>query len=124
MITHDVLFACASPDDVEERGSITRERAIDLFRTFPFAAELEARSRDPNLTVPTITFTDQSSDDALAIWSETAGRFVIWFPPASAVAENVADTDAVEECIGLFFDGRIEELARLMSDLGPAGNPE
>jgi hypothetical protein len=74
MITHDVLFARASPDDVEGRGPITRERAIDLFRTFPFAAELEARRRDPDLTVPTITFTDESSGDALAIWSETPGR--------------------------------------------------
>ena len=45
MVTHDFLFARSSPDEVEERGPITREEAIVLFRTFPFLIELEARER-------------------------------------------------------------------------------
>jgi hypothetical protein len=119
-ITYDVLLACASPDDLEERGAITSKEAIGVFRTFPFAAELEARSANPDLTAPTITFTDQSSGEALAIWSETIGKFVIWLPSELAVADDVADTAAVENCIGLFFDGQIYTLAQVITDFAPA----
>jgi hypothetical protein len=48
---------------------------------------------------------------------------MIWLPSASAVAEDVSDRDAVEECIDLFFDGRIEELARRIAGLGAAADP-
>jgi hypothetical protein len=115
MVTHDVLFARASPDELEEHGPITRDQAIILFRTFPFLNELAARERQPDLTVPTITFTDQSTGVALAIWSETAGRFVIWLPSAVALAQDVSDPDAVEKCIALFFDGRTDEVAQLIT---------
>jgi|GEM_PF-2304997 len=117
-ITHDVLYARESPDDVESRGAIARDDAIGLFRTFPFAAELASRGRNPDLTAPTMTFTVESSGDALAIWSEADGRFVIWFPSEFASADNVSDPGAIEKCIGLFFDGRTEELSELIRDLG------
>jgi hypothetical protein len=110
MITHEVLFARTSPDALEERGPITRDQAVLLFRTFPFLTELAARERQPELTVPTITFTDQSTGGALAIWSETAGRFVVWLPSAFALAEDVSDPDAVENCIALFFEGTTVKL--------------
>jgi hypothetical protein len=122
MITHDVLFARASPDEVEERGPITRDQAIILYRAFPFVTELKARAHQPDLTAPTITFTDQLSGNALAIWSEMVGRFVIWFPSAFALAEDVSDPGTVENCIELFFGGRTDELKQLITgdDSAPA----
>lgn len=122
MITHDVLFARASPDELDERGPITRDQAIGLLRPFPFLNELVARERQPDLTVPTISFTDQSTGEALAIWSEVAGQFVIWLPSALAVAQDVSDLEAVEQCIGLFFDGRIDDVAERISGLGSAND--
>jgi hypothetical protein len=48
------------------------------------------------------------------------GRFVIYFPPAVAYVEDVSDPAAVEECIRLFFDERIEEVVRLIARLQTA----
>lgn len=117
-ITHDVLYARETPDDVEPRGVITRDDAIELFRTFPFATELASRRLNPELTAPTITFAAESSGDALAIWSEVDGRYVIWFPSEFTSAENVSDPGAVEKCICLFFDRPTEELSELIRNLG------
>jgi hypothetical protein len=120
MFIHNVLFARTSPDEVEERGLITRDQAIALFRTFPFQIELEARERDPNLMVPTITLKDQSSNRALVIWSEMVGKFVIWFTPACVLAEDISDPDAVDRCIGLFL---MEATMKLCSSSQATNDP-
>lgn len=124
VFTHNVLFARLSPDDVEERGPITRSDAVQLFRVFPFETELKKRSHAPALTAPTITFRDEQNDLDLAIWSEASERFVIWFPAALGLARNVMDLASVEDCIGLFFDGRIDELVQRIAGLDGTAKAE
>lgn len=120
MFTHSVLLASSSPDDVEERGPISADEALQLLRTFPFVEELGKRSKDPDLMVPTITFTNQSQGIDLAIWSEAPNEFTVWLPSCWSLAQRVTDRDAVEKCVTLFFKTRIAELAEHIAALGPS----
>lgn len=123
MITHTVQFARQSVDEIERRGTIESEGALHLFRTFPFADELALRKRDPKLTAPTIEFKDESSGSCLVVWSESAGKFELWVPSELASARDVVDTIAIERCIGLFFQGQIQELADCVTKLDSGGPP-
>lgn len=117
VFTHDVLYARASPDEVEDRGAITRDQALELFRSFPFGPELAKRARNPDLTVPTITFTDEASSSCFAVWSEVPGVYVIWLPSAVTLANGTTDSGGIEECISLFFAGRFDEVVQRVTEL-------
>lgn len=118
MFTHNVLYACDTPDKVEERGAINRDQAIGIFRSFPFASELAKRAENSDLTVPTITFKDVTSNACFAIWSEVPGVYVLWLPSVVMFADGVADTAGIERCVSLFFAGRLDEVERQMAKLG------
>lgn len=117
MFTHDVLYARGSPDEVEDRGAITRDQAIELFRSFPFGLELAKRAGNPDLTAPTITFTDEATTSCLAVWSEVPGVYVIWLPFAFVLADGTTDAARIEECISNFFAGRFDEVAKRVAEL-------
>ncbi len=110
MFTHTVLFATLSPDDLEERGPISREEAIELFRSFPFEEELTKREGNADLTVPTLTFTAEADGSSLTIWSADPGEFLIWVPAIFGLAGGVTDPEDVADCVDLFFDSDLETL--------------
>ena len=118
MFSHDVLYARLSPDEVEDRGAITRDHAIELFRSFPFESELAKRARNPELTVPTITFKNEASSACLAVWSEVPGTYFIWLPSVATFADGIGDTVSIEECINLFFAGQNDEVEQRVTELG------
>ena len=110
MFTHTVLFASPSPDDLEERGPITQEAALELVRSFPFEAELRKREQDADLTVPTLTFTDEADGSSLAIWSADPGEFLLWVPALLGLVHGVTDPEDVADCVELFFERDTETL--------------
>ena len=124
MFTHTVLAAQPSPDYVEQRGSITRNAALDLVRVYPFEAEVRKHQREPDLTVPTISFTDVLAGHEFAVWSADPNRYLVWVPHLFALAENIAGRLAVLEVLALFLDGDWEELEERMGELAQEGHGE
>ena len=110
MFTHTILRAVSSPDLAEERGPITQAAALDLFRSFPFEAELNKHLADPDLTVPSLTFTDLATESTLTIWSADPGAFRVWVPETFSMADAITDPDDVADCIELFFESDHETL--------------
>lgn len=110
MFTHNVLLAMPSPDRSEDRGPISKDQAIQLFRDFPFERELEKRKSDADLTVPTLTFTDEKDGSSFAIWSSDPGKFLIWVPEIFGLVDNINNRFEVAECLALFFDGEVDAL--------------
>ncbi len=110
MFTHTVLPAATSPDALEARGPISREDAIHLCRSYPFEEELRKREHDADLTVPTLTFTNEADGSSLAIWSADPGEFLLWVPSIFALVNGVTDLEDVADCVELFFDLDVETL--------------
>lgn len=122
MITHTVLHAMPSPDRAERRGPITRGGALDLMRTFPFEAEVRKHLREPDLTVPTLTFADEFGAE-FTVWSADPNRYRIWIPHLFATAEDIAGRLEVLECLALFLDGDWEELETRVGELREKYSP-
>ncbi len=110
MFTHSVLYAVSSPDEAEERGPISQEAAVALFHSFPFEAELQKRESDPDLTVPSLTFTAIGTESSLTVWSADPGTFRIWVPETFGMVDGITDPDDVTDCIELFFENDLETL--------------
>lgn len=117
VITHDLLYASESPDDIEECGPITKADAHRLFAAFPFVRELEKRKANSDLMFPTMTLNNHFDGSVLAIWAEEPGAYVLWFPSETAYAEGVKDPREIDECIDLFFDGNTQVLVERISAL-------
>ena len=110
MFTHTILRAVASPDLAEERGPINQAAALDLFHDFPFEAELRKHLADPDLTVPSLTFTALGTESSLTIWSADPGAFRLWVPETFSMVDAITDPDDVVDCIELFFENDLETL--------------
>lgn len=115
--THTILRACSSPDDEEDMGAIDESAALELISTFPFADELAKRDKNPELTVPTLTFTRSADSCYLVVWSETPGRFVLFCPTDQWLVEGATDMQDVLKCASLYFAGDDESLASQFSAL-------
>ena len=110
MFTHQILRAVASPDLVEAGGPITQAQALELFDSFPFETELRKHLADPNLTVPSLTFTALATESSLTIWSADPGAYRIWIPEIFSMVDAITDPHDVADCIELFFQGDLETL--------------
>lgn len=117
MFQHTVLGAMPSPDHAEARGLIARASALDLIRTYPFEAEVRKHLREPDLTVPTITFTDAILGHEFTVWSADPNRYIVWVPHLFALAEGVVGRPEVLEVLAHFLDGDWEELEERMGEL-------
>ena len=124
MFTHTVLRAAPSPDHVERRGAITRNQALDLMRTFPFEEEVRKHTQNRDLTVPTLTFTDEADATEFSVWSADPGRYLVWVPHLFGLAENIAGRLEVLEALAYFLDGDWEELEERLGELKAKYSPD
>lgn len=116
-ITYDILDAVESPDEIRDMGRIETKEAVSVFCDYPFGKQLALRAENPDLMAPTITYHDESDDLDLAIWSESAGRFTIWFPSAALEVDGYIGFMEIARCIEAFCDGRHSDLERYLMEL-------
>jgi len=115
--TYNVPLSTSSPDDVVEMGEIEKEAALSVVGSFPFQEGLAKRAKNPSLMAPTLTFSNNTTGQDLAIWSEIQGQYTIWKPDAMACAECVETMQHLLACVALFFDEQDEELNALLEQL-------
>lgn len=104
-------------DQVEEKGDVTLDQAIEIFQNFPFAEQLkEARERELTSCSPTVSF--RSADGkVLAVWAQDDKGFSLHYNNTKQVANFYISNDfeknprglVVEEFIELFFNESIEQ---------------
>ena len=111
--THDVQLARFRWDQVEERGPIDVEGAIEAFRGFPFRQEQEVARSLPEPTFPTVSFRSHPDGAVLAIWSLEPGEFEVHLE-ADRVNVTVPERDPgqIEAAIRHFFAGERRPLLR------------
>ena len=109
--THDVQLARFRWDQVEERGAIDAEGAIEAFRAFPFRQEQEAARSLPEPTFPTVSFRSHPDGAVLSVWSLEPGEFEVHLE-AGKVQVTVSERDParIEEAIHHFFAGNRQPL--------------
>lgn len=104
-------------DQVEERGLVNLDQAINVFQSFPFDDQLkEARERELTSCLPTVTF--KSADGkTLSIWAEDDKGFSFYYDNGKQISNFYLSNDfeknpqglAAEEFIDLFFNETIEQ---------------
>ena len=77
LITYNVQLAHFKSNQVEERGEVTEEQAVETLSGFPFEAELVRLVNFNEGCVPTITFHDSRDDSSLAIWLDDSRLYTI-----------------------------------------------
>jgi hypothetical protein len=108
-------------DQVEDKGDIDLDGAIDAFQNFPFPEQLkQARERELTSCLPTISF---KSDDGrtLAIWAEDDKGFSLQYDNGTKASVfflsnnfyETKDSPMVEDYIIQFFSGTIEQSIEL-----------
>lgn len=109
-------------DQIEDKGQVNLEQAIEIFQNFPFTAQLkEARERELTSCLPTVSFKG-ADRKALGIWAEDDKGFSIHYDNGTQVADFYLSNDfeknpeglAVEEFIELFFKEKIEDELNLI----------
>jgi hypothetical protein len=104
-------------DQIEVKGQVNLDQAIDIFQTFPFADQFkELREREITSCFPTISF--KSADKKiLSIWAEDEARFSFHYENETQISNFYISNDfgknpeglSVEEFIELFFNETIEK---------------
>ena len=82
MNSYNVTFQLVdSPtDESKPGGTITADKLIQAFQSFPFAEEVKrAETIKDGATFPTITFKRKSDDEEIAIWTDNASLFDLCF---------------------------------------------
>jgi hypothetical protein len=69
MYTWHVQLADFRWDEIEQRGAIDANQAVEEFRSFPFKEQITKAVGMPEPTMPTISFACPSQLTVLSIWS-------------------------------------------------------
>jgi len=119
-------------DQIEDKGQIDLDGAIDAFQNFRFADQLkQADERELTSCLPTISF--KSNDGkTLGIWAQDDKGFFLHYDNGSKVSEFFLSNDfeknpeglVAEEFIEQFFDGTIEQLLKLEDKLTEGNESE
>lgn len=95
-MNYNVLYSVDSPDNVIERGRILQNDAEKIFLSFPFESEIIKRNKNPELMAPTITFHDEEKNYDLAVWTEDAINYELWFPQEMISITNMPKMDVIK----------------------------
>jgi hypothetical protein len=104
-------------DQIEEKGQVNLDQAIDIFQNFPFDDQLkEASKRELMSSLPTVTFKSEDGS-TLSIWAENDKGFSFHYDNGKQcsnfyLSNNFEENPqgiAAEEFIELFFKKTIEQ---------------
>lgn len=123
IFSYSIQWASNHPDEAEEKGEITLEKAIDFFQVFPWADQLQIYNKlsenNYHSACPSLNFCN-TKQEKLVIIALKQGFHVLYESPVYTSEIYVADDYlfnpegiTVEEIIELFFTNKIENITKL-----------
>ena len=106
MITYNYQYSYFKSDQVEEGGAIGKSEAMEVIKHFPFQDNQSVEFNRKEITLPTITFTDDKDQSSLTIWKMN-GKFMIECQigkHSMSELKDISSIDVLAMTVKLFYE--------------------